>query len=284
MLQQISLRRSTALAVAVAITLLAWTVPAGAATQSISSQGITVTYSYHGAPPLSRDSRLTISDDGKVVYDEAVTSKWCGSECSPNIIARARKVIHIVRLSPTGGPSVVLDLYTGGAHCCFVEQVYSLSANSTDVTKTEHNFGNPGVRLTKLSSSGSYSFLSANNDFAYEFTDYAASGMPIEIFNFSNNSFHNVTRSYPSLIRKDAAQWMTAFQSQASSHYSDSVGVVAAWAADEDMLGRPAGVARFLAAQARAGHLNSAISPITPSDHKYVLALQKFLRSHGYLH
>ncbi len=268
---------------AIAVTLFAWMLPASATTQSVSSHGITVTYTYHGSPPLSRDSRLQISDNGTVVYDHAVTSKWCGSQCSPNIIARARKVVHIVRLSGTGGPSVVLDLYTGGAHCCFVEQVYSLGANSMPVTKAEYNFGNPGVRLTKLNSSSSYSYLSADNDFAYEFTDYAASGMPIEIFNFSDGAFHNVTKSYPALIRKDAAQWMSAFQSQASSHYQDSVGVVAAWAADEDMLGHSAGVARFLGAQARAGHLNSALNPITPSDHKYVLALQKFLHKHGYL-
>jgi hypothetical protein len=48
------------------------------------------------------------------------------------------------------------------------------------------------------------------------------------------------------------------------------------------MLGHSAGVARFLAAQAKAGHLNSALSPITPNDEKYVVALQKFLRAHGY--
>jgi hypothetical protein len=278
-----TLRHIAAISAAMAASLFTLTAPSGAATQTIKAGDVSVTYTYRGTPPLSGHSRLKISKGGEVVYDQAVTSKWCGSECSPSIIARGRSVVHIVHLSRTGPPSVVLGLYSGGAHCCFVEQVYSLAANSDAVHKAEYNFGNPGVKLVKLSANGRFDFLSANNAFAYAFTDFAASGMPIEIFGFSHDRFHNVTRSFPTLIHKDAARWMNAFRSQAGTHYQDSVGLVAAWAADEDMLGRSAAVARFLTAQATAGHLNSALSPITPSDEKYVLALQKFLRAHGYV-
>jgi hypothetical protein len=278
-----TLRHMAAITAAVAVSLFTLTVPSGAATQAIKAGGVTVTYTYHGTPPLSSHSRLKISKDGEVVYDQSVTSKWCGSECSPSIIARDKSVVHIVHLNRTGPPSVVLDLYSGGAHCCFVEQVYSLDANSDVVHKAEYNFGNPGVRLVKLSANGRFDFLSANNDFAYAFTDFAASGMPIEIFSFSHDTFHNVTRSFPTLIRTDATRWMNAFRSQAGTHYQDSVGLVAAWAADEDMLGRSTAVSRFLTAQSNLGHLNSALSPVTTSDQKYVAALQKFLRKHGYL-
>jgi hypothetical protein len=256
--------------------------PAGAATQTVKSASLSVTFTYRGTSPLSHHPHLTISENGTVVFNEAVSSAWCGKECSPNIIAEERKVVHIVHLERSGPPSVVLDLYSGGAHCCFIEQVYSVRSHSSLVHKAEHNFGNPGVRLIKLTTGG-YGFLSANNVFAYAFTDFAASGMPIEIFSFSANKFHNVTDLSPHLIQKDANQWMSAFRSQASFHYGDSVGVVAAWAADEDMLGHSAAVARFLAAQAKAGHLNSAISPYESSGQKYVIALQKFLRKYGYL-
>jgi hypothetical protein len=256
---------------------------AGATTQSSTVGDVTATFTFHGTSPLSQNPHLEIVVKGKMIYDAAVSSKWCGKECSANVIAGARKVIHIVRLQPSGSPSVVLDLYSGGAHCCFIEQVYSLTPNSSTVHKSEHDFGDPGVRLVTLGTGGSIDFLSANDFFAYEFTDYAASGEPIEILSFSHDAFHNVTRSYPQLIAKDASQWMSAFHAQASTHYQDSVGVVAAWAADEDMLGHSGTVARFLAAQAKAGHLNSALSPITPSGQKYVVALQKFLRKQGYV-
>lgn len=282
MQHRLTLKRISAIAACAAVSLFTLALPAGAATQIARSSDTTAVYTYHGTPPLSSNSRLEITENGKVVYNQAVTSKWCGHQCSPDIIARDRKVVHIVRLSRSGPPSVVLDLYSGGAHCCSVEQVYS-PANSKAVRMSEHNFGNPGVRLVALGASGSYDFLSANNDFAYAFTDFAASGMPIEIFNFSHGAFHNVTLAFPRLIKKDAAQWMAAFRSQAGTHYQDSVGLVAAWAADEDMLGRSVTVARFLATQATAGHLNSALTPTTPRDQKYVVALQRFLRRHGYL-
>jgi hypothetical protein len=264
------------------VSLIAGVLPAGATTQIVRSAGLTATFSYHGTSPMSHHPHLIISDDGKVVYNRAVTSAWCGKECSPNTIAENRTVVHIVRLG-SGPPSVVLDLYSGGAHCCFIEQVYSLGANSMNVRKSEYNFGNPGVRLMKLRSGGE-GFLSANNAFAYEFTDFAASGMPIEIFDVSHNAFHNVTTDYPSLIRKDAEQWIRAFRAQAGTHYQDTVGVIAAWAADEDMLGHTTAVAKFLVTQAGLGHLNSALSPIEASGQKYVVALQKFLRNHGYTH
>jgi hypothetical protein len=106
--------------------------------------------------------------------------------------------------------------------------------------------------------------------------------MPIEILSFSHNAFHNVTRSFPKLIANDATQWRSAFDSAATSHYQDTVGLAAAWAADEDMLGHFSSVQKFLRLEQRAGHLNSALSPIEPSGQKFIVAVQKFLGQHGY--
>jgi hypothetical protein len=68
----------------------------------------------------------------------------------------------------------------------------------------------------------------------------------------------------------------------AKQHYSDSVGVVAAWAADEELLGHVKLVNTFLANQLKAGHLNSALSPEEPGGARFVTKLRKFLRTHGY--
>jgi hypothetical protein len=58
--------------------------------------------------------------------------------------------------------------------------------------------------------------------------------------------------------------------------------VVAAWAADEELLGHAKLVNMFLANQLKAGHLNSALTPEEPSGAKFVTKLRKFLRTHGY--
>jgi hypothetical protein len=63
-------------------------------------------------------------------------------------------------------------------------------------------------------------------------------------------------------------------------HYQDSVGVIAAWAADEDLLGHVKLVRRYLAQQAAAGHLNA---PFDAGGKKFVAKLQRFLRAHGYV-
>ena len=281
MAPQFNLRLSIAF-VATIVMFLGSASAAGAATQSVSADSLTATVTYHGVTPRTKNMHLQIWRNGHLVYNSTVSSKWCGTECDPGIIAGAKKVVHIVRLSPGAAPSVVLDLYSGGAHCCSVEQVYTIAPNETTVTKYEHDFGDPGVQLAKIGSEGTVDFLSADDAFAYAFTDYAASGMPIQILSFSDGTFHNVTRSFPDRITRDAKQWMKAFTSAAPSHYQDTVGVVAAWAADEEMLGHAGEVARFLSAQGAAGHLNSAFSPVTSSGEKYVVALQSFLRRHGY--
>jgi hypothetical protein len=73
---------------------------------------------------------------------------------------------------------------------------------------------------------------------------------------------------------------MRAFKAQAKQHYSDSVGVIAAWAADEDLLGHTKLVSRFLHEQAVAGHLNA---PFGTGGTRFVAKLQKFLRRRGYV-
>jgi len=255
---------------------------ATASSMTTTSGDVSATFTYSGTFPQSRDARLTITRAGTLVSDVAVSSKWCGHQCWPDSLSPGRTVLHVVRLSQHGPLDVVLDLYSGGAHCCTVEQVFAFDASSGRYQKFEYEFGDPVARLEALGKGGSDVFVSADDRFAYAFTDYAGSGMPIEILSFSRNAFHNVTRSFPKLIAHDAAQWRSAFDSSATSHYGDTVGLAAAWAADEDMLGHFRSVQKFLRLELRAGHLNSALSPIEPGGQKFIAALQRFLSQRGY--
>lgn len=252
-----------------------------AATYAATSGDVRAVFTYGGTFPQSRNPRLTITRAGKVVV-VAVSSKWCGRQCWPDTVSPGHPVVHVVRLGRRGPLDVVLDLYSGGAHCCTVEQVFAPGASSGRYRQYEYNFGDPGVKLESLTKGAGDVFLSANDSFAYAFTDFAASGLPLEIVRFSHGAFHNVTRSFPQLIERDATQWLRAFHSAAGSHYQDSVGVAAAWAADEDMLGHVTRVQDFLQREVRAGHLNSGLRPFEPSGQKFVVALQKFLRTHGF--
>ena len=252
-----------------------------ASTQTTESGGVTATFTYQGHAPSYKGLRLSIARGGQVFYNAAVFSKWCRNRCWP-ALAKGPSV-HVVDLEGNGQPDVVLDLYTGGAHCCTVEQIFSFDPGTMTYVKVERDFGDPGVAIDDLGHNGRYELLTADDLFAYEFTDFAASGLPIQIFSYSGGHFRDVTRSYPKLIAKDAALWLKAFRSMSKQGYQDSVGVIAAWAADEDLLGHSKLVSRYLTQQAKAGHLKTPLSPQEPDGAKFVAKLQKFLLNHDYL-
>jgi hypothetical protein len=273
------MRRATVIIAVAAICLIA-APTALATTQTAHGGAVTATFTFKGKVPNFHGLHLTISRAETVVYDQPVVAKFCGKLCWPGPVVGRRSAVQVVDLEGTGEPDVVLDLYSGGAHCCTVVQIFSFDPAANTYVKTEREFGDPDARVVDLRHDGRFEFLTADDSFAYRFTDFAASGLPIEIFTFSAGHFTDVTRSYPKLIAKDAAFWLKAFKSQAKQHYPDSVGLIAAWAADEDLLGHAKLVSRYLHQQAAAGHLNA---PFEAGGTKFIANLQKFLRRRGYL-
>jgi hypothetical protein len=270
--------RLVLLSMAVAAVALAAPASAAAQTQSAQSGPVSATFTFSGKFPDYKRLDLTIARAGVVVYDAAVTSKSCADQCSPAASEKNDSSVHVRDLDASGEPEVLLDLYTGGAHCCWVEQIFSFEQATGTYLKTEHNFGNPGFTIKDLKGDGQSEFITADNAFAYAFTDYAASGMPIQILRFAAGHLVNVTRSYPRLIRADARRYLRAFK----HHLSDGVGLIAAWAADEYMLGHGRLVRRTLATEQREGNLRSALGSSVSTGRQFVRALNRFLRKHGY--
>ncbi len=244
---------------------------------------LTATLRYSGRPPLARAQTLTISRSGKIVYRGSVTAKPCGHQCAPSF-APSQPPLQIVALEHAGNPDVLLNLYTGGAHCCSLVQVFSARiGHAAYALAGQHDFGDPGARLEDILHNGQHDFVTANDAFAYEFTDFAASGLPVQVLQYHSGSFLDVTPAFRGLVRKDATSWLTAYKQQAKSHWADSVGVIAAWAADEFTLGRSKQALTYLYQQAHAGHLNSSLSPQEPGGLKFVAKLKTFLHAQGYL-
>ncbi len=253
-----------------------------ATTQTASSGAVTATFTFSGQFPTFSGLHLSIAQSGTVLYDQPVSSHWCGDLCGPLATSPKAPSVHVIDLDATGQPNVLLGLYTGGAHCCAVEQVFTFDPGTMTYARVEHLFGNAFPRTEDLGHDGQFEFVAADDAFAYAFTDFAASGMPLQILTFTGSRFSDVTGRYPALIRKDATRWLKAFNGERRDHYSDSVGLIAAWAADEYRLGKVAAANRFLHQQARAGHLNSPLGASVAQGQKFVSRLQKFLRRHGY--
>jgi hypothetical protein len=221
--------------------------------------------------------RLTITRNGRIVYNERVRSRYCPGGCVAADLSPRRSPLFEGDLQGRGDLDVVLGLYTGGAHCCFVDQVFSFDRAKGTYVKAEHDFLDAGARIERLD--GRYVFMSTDSRIPQSYlTDYADSGAPIQIWRFAHGRFADVTRSYPALIRPDAARWWEAF----NHHLRNGVGFIAAWAADEDLLGNSRLVSTTLASEARRHRLHSALGLPHNSETAFVSELKKLLRQLGY--
>ena len=216
--------------------------------------------------PIDLDSFALLSSTLKI-------TKTVGSVC-------------VVDLAGMSGPTVLLSMFSGGAHCCSELAIYE----PEDVSEVPghgvltENFGNPGVGLTVAR--GKVLLVTGDNDFAYLYTDYADSAFPIEILQFRNLDSDGTivddelvvsTRDHPNLVAADAAsQWLW---SQRRS--DDPAGYLAAWAADECNLGRCQMAFATLERLAKSGKVKSiGGGSYGPS---WVVALHRFLVQHGYV-
>lgn len=163
----------------VAVAGLAGAAPALATTQSAQSGNVKATFTFHGTAPNYSRQRLRIERAGKVVYDKPVVARRCGHLCGPGGVHSSS--VHVLDLEHNARPDVVLDLFSGGAHCCFIEQVFSYAAAANTYRRTERDFGDPGAQIKDLGHDGRFEFLSADDRFANRFTDFADSGLPIQI-------------------------------------------------------------------------------------------------------
>jgi len=241
--------------------------PAGAAAKSVtaSAGGVRATLSYKGGPGITtHDEQLTIKQSGQPTYTEPVPSKGCFQVCGP----ADNHPVQVTDLYGDDGEDVVLTLFTGGADCCTVDDVYVPSAAMQSYVLDQHNFGEAGAVLKDIGPQGRPEFVSADPDFYCQFTDCAASGLPLQIFEFAGERFVNVTKQYPKLIAADAANWLKLYDKQPKQ----GQGLIAAWAADEDNLGLAATERTVLQLQIADHHLSAS----------FAMSLQRFLTKHHY--
>jgi hypothetical protein len=243
-----------------------------------SAGNVSATFSYrhdvkNEVSPYSA-AHLTISRDGRLLHDAFVHSGFCGRYCWPGT-----PPLRVADVEGDGEPDVLVDLYSGGSHCCYLTRLFRYDSASGAYSVTEHIWGDPDYRLKRLDASGPIEFVSADDRFAYEFAAYAFSGLPIEIFRVSGGVFVDVTREYPALITADAAVWWKSYRESRHTRYS--LGYLAAWAADEYNLGQSAMVAATLERLASADELRG-IPGFWAGGSGFITHLDHFLAKDGY--
>src|SRR5947209_12743580 len=101
-----------------------------AATETASSGQITAHFNYEGSQSKGYSNlALTINRAGATAYDAPVNTSLCGNMCWPAGSGQTPSVA-VRDLDGDGDPEVLLDLYSGGAHCCFVSDLLGWDPDS----------------------------------------------------------------------------------------------------------------------------------------------------------
>ena len=268
------------LAVTAAVALFP-AIATGGATQTLSAShgNVRASVTYVGDFLLARNVRVTVVRAGTTILDRAKVLEARSAEPTTS----APTLISAADLNGDGEPEVLLDLYSGGAHCCSFTRIYQFDPAFGDYTWTEHGWGNYPYDLADLDGDGVPEFSSADDRFAYAFAAYAYSIPPIQIWQYRAGAMNDVTRTYRKSIRRDANTWWKLYKKERRKSLArriDLRGILAGWAADKYQLGHRATVLKTLRAARKRGELRGP-SP-WPKGRKFIRELRVFLNSTGY--
>ena len=90
--------------------------------------------------------QLTITRQGQQLYSQPIVSRYCRG-CELEHLP-GRPALQVADLEGNGQPDAVVELNTGGTHCCTIVQVLSYDPGTMAYRLSERDFGDPGALLT----------------------------------------------------------------------------------------------------------------------------------------
>jgi len=222
--------------------------------------------------------RVRIARSGVTVYDQPVRFVR-EDRLAPG--RPSERSILLRQLDPDPEPEVLLDVTTGGAHCCLLSNVYDF--NGAGYTRVGHRWNDPGYVLRNLDRRGRPEFVSGDPRFATLYTSFAESRFPIQIWRFQGRRFRAVTRSFPRTVRRDRDRQLRFYRTLRRQG-ADVRGALAAYQADNYLLGRSTAARgwRVLKRLADQGRIRRPAFATGPSGRAFLRSLQRKLRRFGY--
>ena len=246
-----------------------------------AQDGVSADLSFRESNSFYRDIHITIRRRGRLVLSAPLSRFVCRGCSLSELDQTFGSPLKVVDLEGDGEPEVLVDVYSGGAHCCL--STLFLRFAGTSYRGTTRRWGNVGFTLVHLSRGRAPQLVSADDRFAYVFTSFASSVFPVQIWSYDHGRLFDVTSSYPTAIRSDAARIWREYLSERKNRTPDVRGLLAAWLADEYRLGRAdEGWAKLRAAYARGELSAPRVDPLWPTGRKYLAALRRFLVETGY--
>jgi hypothetical protein len=169
----------------------------------------------------------------------------------------AASMLKVADLDGDGEPEVLVDSFSGGAHCCLTARL--LTFNGTGYTPNDFNYGDVGYQLKDLEGDGRPELVGYDPIFSGAFTAFAGSAFPPLVLHVDRGKFTDVTKRFPSLVRKDATARLKDLRK--AKRGDDVRGILAAYVADRYLLGQASVATRELDRQRRVGRITRSFKP-----------------------
>jgi hypothetical protein len=153
------------------------------------------------------------------------------------LVAQSDVAFQVVDLDNDRQPEILVDMFTGGTHCCTYSVIYRFDMQQRRYIPTSHSWGNSFYQLVDLNHDGKREFVSNDDRFTQKFTGYAASANPLQVWRYERGQMVDRTREYPQQIEANASATLLAMQ-RVSKNQHEAKGIIASYLADKYSLGR----------------------------------------------
>lgn len=176
----------------------------------------------------------------------------------------------LVRFHQGAVPDVIMEGFTGGAHCCQQPVFYAFDGLHSRYDKVVDLTAATSALRVAWDANGGFAPMRVGGQillrteadhFAYAFGCYACTPMPIQLDTFGAGGLRDVTGQHPLLVAKEAAQLRKLAVAQANAASSNQFvgsgpfGPLAAYVADSCVLGRGDAAWKVVARLQRQGKL-----------------------------
>jgi hypothetical protein len=172
--------------------------------------------------------------------------------------AAQTSMVKVADLDGDGEPEVLVDTFSGGAHCCLTARL--LVFDGTGYTPTDLDYRDVGYALADADGDGRLELVGQDPAFAEAFTAFAASSFPPQVLQVVAGKPVDVTRRFPRLVRADAAVQLK--QLRRFRRGDDVRGFLAAYVADQYLLGKGSTGLREVDRQRRQGRVGKGFKAL----------------------
>ncbi|MBO9531849.1 MAG: hypothetical protein J7513_02625 [Solirubrobacteraceae bacterium] len=189
------------------------TAPKGKTGVVVKSSGAvhaTLSYVKKGAAssggPSYGSLKLTVKAAGRTTLRKlAITGRG-----STGYLTRPQLTVREV--TGDGIPDVLVDIYTGGAHCCSITTLVRSTPKGWNRSPITRDWADHSYRLADAGGSSTPEFITDDPRFTAAYTAYATSAQPIRIYSAEGGQLRDVTTQFPDWIRTDVKKWEQAWQ------------------------------------------------------------------------